>query len=394
MKVIFLYLILFITFSSCVAQKPYTFVKNPQIFIENNEKIKKGSKQLNSAKIELVNEANKILKKRELYSVTFKSQLPPSNSKNDYYSMAPYWWPDETKEDGIPYKRKDGKVNPESKQIIDGYMLGSISTDVYKLGLAYFYTQDEKYVKWINELIAVFFINTETKMNPHFNYAQLIPGRKRLEGGSITIGSVSFIRFLEGVQFVKHSREFDQEQLHKLKQWFSDFVSWMENDNAPKMESKAQNNIGVYYTAQLVTYHLFIGNEAKAKNILETQGKYIVDKQISHDGALKAELKRATPWSYVRYTITAFDYLVALSDILDVDLYCYANAEGGSIDKMYKWLLPYAESKKRWLYSNESPSSRQMQKVLLRSNIVNYKTKVMDKDMGLNYLEILTNNIY
>ena len=394
MKATFLYLFFLITFSSCVAQKPYTFVKDAQIFIENNEKIKRGSKQLNSAKMELVNEANKILKKRELYSVTFKSQLPPSNSKSDYYSMAPYWWPDETKKDGTPYIRKDGKVNPESQQITDSYMLGSISTDVYKLGLAYFYTQDEKYIKWINELIDVFFINSETKMNPHFNYAQLIPGRKRSEGGSITIGSVSFIRLLEGVQFVKHSKEFDNAQLYELKQWFSDFVSWMENDNAPKIESKAQNNIGVYYTAQLVTYHLFIGNEAKAKNILETQGKYIVDKQVSHDGALKAELKRATPWSYVRYTLTAFDYLVALSDILDVDLYYYTNAEGGSIDKMYKWLIPYAESKEEWSYSNEKPSARQVQKILLRSNILNYKTKVMDKDVGLNYLEILTNSIY
>src|SRR5690606_14606391 len=323
MKKIFLYIVTLFIFSSCATISSKTFVTDPRVLLCNKKKIQEGNKELNKAKSELIKEADAILEKKELYSVTYKKQIPPSQSKNDYYSIAPYWWPDDTKPEGNPYIRKDGKVNPESREITDSDMLGSISTDVYKLGLAYFYTEDDKYVKWINRLIAVFFIDSETRMNPNFNYAQIIKGRSRSEGGSVTIGAMSFIRLIEGVQLAQESNLFDKQQFKELKNWFSDFTHWMENDKSSQVESKAKNNIGVYYTAQVVTYNLFVGNELEAKKILETKGKDIIEKQIDRDGKLEAELKRATPWEYVRYTITAFDYLVQLSNKLGVDLYYY-----------------------------------------------------------------------
>jgi len=55
-----------------------------------------------------------------LVSVTQKSTLlPPSNNKHDYFSLSPYWWPDSTKKNGLPYIRKDGQTNPESKRDLD-----------------------------------------------------------------------------------------------------------------------------------------------------------------------------------------------------------------------------------------------------------------------------------
>ena len=43
------------------------------------------------------------------YSVTSKGVVPPSGDKHDYMSQAPYFWPDPTKKDGLPYIRKDGE---------------------------------------------------------------------------------------------------------------------------------------------------------------------------------------------------------------------------------------------------------------------------------------------
>jgi len=31
-------------------------------------------------------------------------------------SLAPYFWPDPSKPDGLPYLRKDGQTNPEAKE--------------------------------------------------------------------------------------------------------------------------------------------------------------------------------------------------------------------------------------------------------------------------------------
>ncbi|KNC70306.1 hypothetical protein SARC_17170, partial [Sphaeroforma arctica JP610] len=43
------------------------------------------------------------------FSVTNKSELPPGGDRQDYYSPAPYFWPDPDQPDGLPFMRVDGK---------------------------------------------------------------------------------------------------------------------------------------------------------------------------------------------------------------------------------------------------------------------------------------------
>src|SRR5690349_13062772 len=55
----------------------------------------------------LIAVAEKVLK-QPAYSVTYqKTKLPPNGNIHDYISQAPYWWPDSSKKDGLPYIRKD-----------------------------------------------------------------------------------------------------------------------------------------------------------------------------------------------------------------------------------------------------------------------------------------------
>ena len=48
-------------------------------------------------------------------SVVEKSLTPSSGNKHAYLSLAPYFWPDKSKPDGKPYLRRDGELNPESR---------------------------------------------------------------------------------------------------------------------------------------------------------------------------------------------------------------------------------------------------------------------------------------
>ncbi len=43
-----------------------------------------------------------------LHSVMEKAFVPPSGNKHDYMSLAPYYWPDLSKPDSLPYIRRDG----------------------------------------------------------------------------------------------------------------------------------------------------------------------------------------------------------------------------------------------------------------------------------------------
>src|SRR6516164_3783053 len=58
---------------------------------------------------QLRKDADAALKQGPL-SVTDKAINPPSGDKHDYMSLAPYWWPDKNKPNGLPYIRRDGET--------------------------------------------------------------------------------------------------------------------------------------------------------------------------------------------------------------------------------------------------------------------------------------------
>jgi hypothetical protein len=110
------------------------------------------------------------------YSVTSGGVLPPSGDRHDYMSVGPYWWPDPNKDDGLPYIRRDGRVNPEFYEH-DTVPRGKMCDAVETLALAYYLTDQEKYANHAARLLRVWFLDDETRMNPHLRYGQAIPGR-------------------------------------------------------------------------------------------------------------------------------------------------------------------------------------------------------------------------
>ena len=66
----------------------------------------------------------------EPLSVMQKGRIPLSGDKHDYMSMAPYWWPDTTKPNGLPFVRRDWKIYPASRDDHDGVRLELMRTRV------------------------------------------------------------------------------------------------------------------------------------------------------------------------------------------------------------------------------------------------------------------------
>jgi len=109
-------------------------------------------------------------------SVMDKQFIPVSGNKHDYMSQAPYFWYDSTKPNGLPYMRKDGVRNPEIYKITDRTYLGNLENSTRTLSLAWYITGDEKYAAKSAELLKTWFLDESTKMNPHLEYGQAVPG--------------------------------------------------------------------------------------------------------------------------------------------------------------------------------------------------------------------------
>ncbi len=352
--IIMLILVLLMCINTLAAQSPpETFLIKPAKLLDGKRKIAREEPAMLQALAELLSIADKSLKNGP-YSVVYKEKVPPSGDKHDYMSVGPYWWPDSTKADGLPYIRKDGQVNPERYAIKDDEYQNAISRDVYFLGLAWFYTGNEKYAVHAAGLLRTWFLDTATRMNPHLNYGQAIPGITDGRGiGLIDTHNVTML--IDGIQLLKGSRALSAAEYKGIQDWYRQFLQWMRTSPIGMDEADELNNHGTWYDVQQVAIALFTGQQELARQMLEQQSKKRIDNQLEAAGGQPKELARTLSWNYSLFNLRAFFELALLAENVKVDLWNYESPGKKSLKKAYAWLLPYAAGKKEWEYQQIKP---------------------------------------
>jgi len=275
--------------------------------------------------------------------------VPPSKNMHDYYSLGPYWWPNPETEDGLPYIRKDGKKNPEIYHY-DTPTLDEMSKAVFTLSLAYFYSSHEPYAKKADELISTWFIDPKTKMNPHLEYGQAIPGI--VEGRGIGIISTGrFLKIVNAVGFIKGSESFPTSNYKSLKKWFQDYNYWLLTSEKGWDERMWHNNHGSSYDSQVASFSLFVGEDSIATMILDSVIVKRINRQIEPDGSQPWELERTKSMGYSIKNLNHLMENAILAEHYDIDLWNYESADGRSIKQAVRFLIPYMLGEKEWTYT-------------------------------------------
>ncbi|MEO8370083.1 MAG: alginate lyase family protein, partial [Candidatus Solibacter sp.] len=96
------------------------------------------------------------------WSVT--TERPPGVAMDihEFYSEAPYWWP----QDGdpkAPYVRRDGQTNP-NRFMANKNALVNMSDAVFALGTAAYLLDDQRYAQRAARDINTWFLNPKTRM--------------------------------------------------------------------------------------------------------------------------------------------------------------------------------------------------------------------------------------
>jgi hypothetical protein len=330
-----------------------------------------GEPALVAAVIELRKRADDELKTAPL-TIVNKPQAPPSGDKHDYVSMAPYFWPDPSKPDGLPYIRRDGQVNPERNKY-DRPLLGKMSQAVNTLGLAYYLTGDERYAAHATKLLRVWFLDTATRMNPNLNYAQFIRGVNDGRGIGI-IDSVALLQVVDGIGMIQGSPAWTKVDHFGVTSWFRDYLQWLRTSKNGKDEAAAANNHGTWYDAQVATFALFVGeDDAVVKKFLEESKTKRIARQIEPDGRQPLELRRTKAFDYSQTNLRGLFALATLGDRVGVDLWRYESADGRSIRKALDWLIPFATGEKKWEYEQITGFRGASLATLLRRAAVAYQ---------------------
>jgi hypothetical protein len=300
------------------------------------------SADLNSDVVKLLlRDAEKELVKT-LITVVDKQMTPPSGDKHDYMSMGRYWWPNPATTDGLPYIRKDGLSNPEIEKL-DRLPLAQMTRGIKSLSLAYYISKDEKYAAKAVENLRKWFLDKSTRMNPHLNYGQTVPGHNNGMGrGFGIIDTYSFVEMLEGVELLKSSKKFSKKDQQGLHDWFSAYLDWMLTSPIGKEEFDAPNNHGTAFDVQVVRYALFVGKEDIARKYLDEFPVRRLFAQIEPDGSQPLELARTTAFGYSVFNLDHIIDLCRIGKTLGYDLLQAQSADGRSFIKAIEFLLPFA----------------------------------------------------
>lgn len=313
---------------------------------ENKRLLKGNSSTMVEALEELKQVADESMKK-PIRSVVEKINIPGIKDKHNYVSMGPYWWPDPSKPDGLPYIRKDGKTNPEVKKITDKAYFNELCGIIADLGLAYFYTEESRYSKNAVQRLKVWFLDSETRMNPNLDNGQYIPGRNtgRMEG---VIDTRVLVSLIDGIQLLKSSPEWTSEVGKGINDWFTEFLNWLETNKLGVAASKATNNIGTAYYMQVVQINLFLGKAEPVRKYASNQIPKLLDQQIDESGVQVHEVKRTNSWNYSILNLNYWFNMANMLEYVGYDLWNFKTNRGRSLNQAFENLLPYALKEKEW----------------------------------------------
>jgi len=233
-------------------------------------------------------------------------------------------------------------------------MVGTVET----LALAWYFTGDETYAKKATELLRTWFLDTDTRMNPNFQFAQAVPGVNTGRGiGLIEMAGMTSL--IDAVGLLAGSKSWTEADQRALQQLFTQFVQWMQESKNGRDEAAAKNNHGTYYDLELTMFALFIGKNEIATNVLRAVPAKRIARQIEPDGRQPLELARTNAWGYSVGNLRGLISLAELGDKFGADLWRYETSDGRSIRKALDCLVEFATGEQKWLPGRSGEPSLQ-----------------------------------
>ncbi|MDP3070646.1 MAG: alginate lyase family protein [Opitutaceae bacterium] len=338
------------------AEAPRTFALDAPGLLANRARLARGDAALAREVAALRAEADKLLALKPA-SVLDSPGVAASGDPRDYYSAGPYWWPDPTKPGGLPYVQRDGVVNPESRTSGDMLAFRRTGESVRTLGLAFFFTADERYARKAAQLTRGWFLDPATRMNPNFQHAQGIPGISPGRGTGL-IEARHLMTLNDGLALISGSRAWPTADEQAMRAWLAEFYGWLTTSKNAADEAAAQNNHGSWFAAQVAHLALVLGRTADAKKIVETVRADRIPRQIEPDGSQPHELRRTRSLNYVLFNLEALTLLARLGDHVGVDLWQFSTPDGRSLRAALRVAAPYVDPAKVWPKEDVSPENR------------------------------------
>ena len=332
----------------------------------------------------LISDADKALSKAP-YTVTDKTKPGPSGDLKDYVSLARYYWPNPKKADGQPYIRKDGRTNPEINSVdFDRRRSQHMTNDVTSLALAAYFTGNKAYAEKAESFVRAWFLDKDTGMNPHLNFAQNVPGVTSGREFGI-LDTRIYWDVMDSLLLLQSERMIEPSVVNELRGWFGKYANWLVTSEFGQKASSKKNNHGVYYDAQLSHILMFAGRCDLAKKIVEKSHDR-TKKQIDKTGLMPEEKKRTQSLFYHAFNLRAFLRLAYYAERLDVGFYDDAKKGAGSVKNSVDFVASYAGRVEDWPYEEINTNiEKSLWSMLVHAQLLDDSQSIKDAIAALEY---------
>lgn len=291
-------------------------------------------------------------------SVMDKTLVPPSGDRHDYLSLGPYWWPDPTTADGLPYIRRDGEVNPQSMGPgVDRIAIERMGAATETLALAWHLTGEAAYAEHAIRWIDAWFLDPATAMRPHLRFGQAIPGRCDGRGIGI-IETRRFCQVLNALELLAGSPALTDAKKQAMTPWFATYLEWLRTSPQGQDESREANNHGTWYDVQVAHFALATGATSVAIDTLTTALDGRLTAQVEPDGRQPHELARTRSFTYSLINLSGLLALAELGTRVGIDYWSHPSATDSRLRAAIDHLAPYADPARAWPHQQISGLKR------------------------------------
>lgn len=264
---------------------------------------------------------------------------------HDYYSEAPYWWPN-PENPGGPYIRKDGLFNP-ARFTANKTALNAVADAVFTLGAAAYLLDDPRYAQRAARDVRTWFIDPRTRMNPNLDFAQAIRGVNQSRGTGILDGRV-FIRALQGMDFLAQTGSWDAKDQAAVRHWFEDYLHWLTHSNNAEDQKSSGNSHASWWTAQVAAVSGYVENNTEQQMAFNYYREHIFPRQIRRNGSAPGEEARTRSLSYSAFNLEAYSMICRMAQVRGTDLWNVRAKSGATIATVIDYLEPYFSDPKKW----------------------------------------------
>jgi hypothetical protein len=264
---------------------------------------------------------------------------------HDFFSEGDYWWPDPQNPDG-PYVQRDGMSNPDNFNEHRRALM-RLSVQVPALAAAWLITKDHRYAEHAGRHLRAWFLEEPTRMNPNLQFAQAIHGRFTGRGTGI-IDTIHLVEVARAIEVLETSGALSKTESKGIKQWFTDYLSWMTTSKNGLEEREAKNNHGTCWVLQVTAFAHLTGDQKLLDYCRERFKTVLLPNQLAADGSFPQELRRTKPYSYSLFNLEAMATICQILSTSQDNLWTFQFSDGRGIRRAMEYMTPFIRDKKTW----------------------------------------------